>query len=96
VPAAVLRGYVEYTARKPDYPTLATPIIQKAVVGAQTILAKFTNASTVPIVTGNTMTLQSTFGSTLAPIDLTFNPLPTPLHATCLVGTTWPKLPFWG
>ena len=35
-----------------SYPSIAGPIIQSAVVAAQAILAKFTNASTVPIRTG--------------------------------------------
>jgi hypothetical protein len=35
-----------------DYPNISRPIIQNAVVAAQAILAKFTNASTVPISTG--------------------------------------------
>ena len=35
-----------------EYPEIATPVIQNAVVGSQALLAKFTNASTVPIRTG--------------------------------------------
>lgn len=35
-----------------SYPSIATPIIQSAVVAAQAILAKFTTAGTVPIRTG--------------------------------------------
>jgi hypothetical protein len=35
-----------------DYPSIATPLIQSAIVAAQAILAKFTNATTVPIKTG--------------------------------------------
>ncbi len=35
-----------------SYPAISAPIIQKAIVAAQAILAKFTNASTVPIRTG--------------------------------------------
>jgi len=35
-----------------NYPAIAQPIIQAAVVGSQALLAKFTNASTVPIRTG--------------------------------------------
>jgi hypothetical protein len=35
-----------------DYPAISQPIIQKAVVAAQAILAKFTTAATVPIKTG--------------------------------------------
>jgi hypothetical protein len=35
-----------------SYPTVAAPIIQKAIVGAQAILAKYTTGSTVPIKTG--------------------------------------------
>src|ERR1700684_758693 len=34
------------------YPSISQPIIQKAIVGAQAILAKFTTAATVPIKTG--------------------------------------------
>jgi hypothetical protein len=35
-----------------DYPSIAQPIIQNAIVAAQAILAKFTTAATVPIRTG--------------------------------------------
>jgi hypothetical protein len=35
-----------------SFPAIAAPVIQSAIVGAQAILAKFTNASTVPIRTG--------------------------------------------
>jgi hypothetical protein len=35
-----------------SYPAVSAPIIQRAIVGAQAILAKFTNATTVPIRTG--------------------------------------------
>jgi hypothetical protein len=35
-----------------NYPAIATPIVQNAVVGAQAILAKFTTGATVPIKTG--------------------------------------------
>jgi hypothetical protein len=35
-----------------DYPAISTPIIQRAIVAAQAILAKFTTAATVPIRTG--------------------------------------------
>jgi hypothetical protein len=35
-----------------DYPAIATPIVQSAIVGAQAILAKNTTAATVPIRTG--------------------------------------------
>lgn len=35
-----------------DYPAVSTPIIQKAIVAAQAILAKFTTAATVPVRTG--------------------------------------------
>ena len=35
-----------------SYPSIAAPIIQSAIVAAQAILAKFTNAGTVPIRTG--------------------------------------------
>jgi hypothetical protein len=35
-----------------SYPTIATPIVQKAVVAAQAILAKFTTAGIVPVRTG--------------------------------------------
>lgn len=35
-----------------SYSSIATPIIQKAIVATQAILAKFTNASTVPVRTG--------------------------------------------
>lgn len=35
-----------------SYPSIAAPIIQKAIVGAQAILAKFTNRDTVPIRSG--------------------------------------------
>jgi hypothetical protein len=35
-----------------DYPAIATPIVQNAVVAAQAILAKYTTAATVPIKTG--------------------------------------------
>lgn len=35
-----------------NYSSIATPIIQKAIVATQAILAKFTNASTVPVRTG--------------------------------------------
>jgi hypothetical protein len=36
-----------------DYPAISTPIIQRAIVAAQAVLAKFTTAETVPIKTGN-------------------------------------------
>jgi hypothetical protein len=35
-----------------SYPSIATPIVQSAIVAAQAILAKFTNPSTVPIRSG--------------------------------------------
>jgi hypothetical protein len=35
-----------------DYPSISAPIIQKAIVAAQAILAKFTTAATVPVRTG--------------------------------------------
>jgi N6-adenosine-specific RNA methylase IME4 len=35
-----------------SYPSISAPIIQNAIVAAQAILAKFTNASTVPVKTG--------------------------------------------
>jgi hypothetical protein len=35
-----------------QYPTIATPIVQNAVVAAQAILAKYTTGATVPIRTG--------------------------------------------
>src|ERR1039458_10271716 len=35
-----------------SFPAIAAPIIQSAIVGSQAIMAKFTNASTVPIRTG--------------------------------------------
>ena len=35
-----------------NYPEISAPIIQSAVVGSQALMAKFTNASTVPIKTG--------------------------------------------
>jgi hypothetical protein len=35
-----------------DYPGIATPIIQKAIVATQAILAKFTTGATVPVRTG--------------------------------------------
>lgn len=35
-----------------QYPSISQPIIQKAVVAAQAILAKFTTAATVPVRTG--------------------------------------------
>jgi hypothetical protein len=35
-----------------DYPAIATPIVQNAVVASQAILAKFTTGATVPIRTG--------------------------------------------
>lgn len=35
-----------------SYPSISAPIVQKAVVAAQAILAKFTNGTTVPIKTG--------------------------------------------
>jgi len=35
-----------------NYPAIATPIIQNAVVAAQAILAKFTTAATVPVKSG--------------------------------------------
>jgi|ERR1700733_4261241 len=35
-----------------SYPAISAPIIQKAVVAAQAILAKFTTAATVPVRTG--------------------------------------------
>jgi hypothetical protein len=34
------------------YPTIAAPIIQSAVVGSQALLAKYTTASTVPVLSG--------------------------------------------
>jgi hypothetical protein len=34
------------------YPAIAAPIIQSAVVGSQALLAKYTTASTVPVLTG--------------------------------------------
>lgn len=38
-----------------DYPSVSIPIIQKAIVAAQAILAKFTTAATVPVRTGYLM-----------------------------------------
>lgn len=35
-----------------NYSSIATPIVQKAVIASQAILAKFTNPSTVPVRTG--------------------------------------------
>jgi len=35
-----------------NYPSISAPIVQNAIVGAQAILAKHTNASTVPIRSG--------------------------------------------
>lgn len=35
-----------------QYPAISTPIIQRAVVAAQAVLAKFTTAATVPVRTG--------------------------------------------
>ncbi|HLY40478.1 MAG TPA: HK97 gp10 family phage protein [Terracidiphilus sp.] len=35
-----------------NYPSISQPIIQRAVVAAQAILAKFTTAATVPVKTG--------------------------------------------
>lgn len=35
-----------------NYTTIATPIVQKAIVASQAILAKFTTAATVPVRTG--------------------------------------------
>jgi len=35
-----------------NYPSIAAPIVQRAILATQAILAKFTNASTVPILTG--------------------------------------------
>lgn len=35
-----------------DYPGISAPIIQKAIVAAQAILAKYTTAATVPVRTG--------------------------------------------
>jgi len=35
-----------------SYPAIAAPILQSAIVASQAIMAKFTNASTVPIRTG--------------------------------------------
>lgn len=35
-----------------DYPTIARPVIQNAIVASQAILAKFTTAATVPVRTG--------------------------------------------
>lgn len=35
-----------------SYPSVSAPIIQKAIVAAQAILAKFTTAATVPVRTG--------------------------------------------
>src|SRR5438270_1075396 len=35
-----------------DYPAISAPIIQRAIVAAQAILAKFTTGATVPIRTG--------------------------------------------
>src|SRR5580698_9716076 len=36
-----------------SYPTISQPILQKAIVAAQAILAKYTTGATVPIKTGN-------------------------------------------
>ena len=35
-----------------EYPAIAAPIIQSAVVGSQALLAKYTTASTVPVLSG--------------------------------------------
>jgi hypothetical protein len=35
-----------------EYPSIAAPVIQAAIVGSQALLAKFTNAGTVPVRTG--------------------------------------------
>jgi hypothetical protein len=35
-----------------NYPSIATPIVQRAIVASQAILAKFTTGATVPIRTG--------------------------------------------
>ena len=35
-----------------SYPAIAAPIVQSAIVASQAVMAKFTNASTVPIRTG--------------------------------------------
>jgi hypothetical protein len=35
-----------------DYPSISRPIIQRAIVAAQAVLAKFTTSATVPIRTG--------------------------------------------
>ncbi len=35
-----------------EYPSISTPIVQKAIVAAQAILAKFTTSATVPVRTG--------------------------------------------
>ena len=35
-----------------SFPAIAAPIVQSAIIGAQAILAKFTNATTVPIRSG--------------------------------------------
>lgn len=35
-----------------NYPSISAPIIQKAIVASQAILAKFTTAATVPVKTG--------------------------------------------
>lgn len=38
-----------------SYPSISTPIFQKAIVAAQAILAKYTTAATVPVRTGYLM-----------------------------------------
>jgi hypothetical protein len=35
-----------------NYPSISQPVVQAAVVGSQALLAKYTTASTVPVITG--------------------------------------------
>jgi hypothetical protein len=42
----------QLTAALANFPSIAQPIMQKAIVASQAILAKFTTAATVPVKTG--------------------------------------------
>lgn len=54
-----------------DYPSIATPVVQNAVVSAQALLAKHTNPSTVPI---RTRYLLQNWGFEVGPLWARFFP----------------------
>jgi len=47
-----ITGLQQLVAKLRDYPSIATPILQRAVVASSLVLAKNTNAQTVPVRTG--------------------------------------------